>query len=389
MRDSNRATRWLYASLPLILACAPACSSSDNGGEALTSMGGSGGAGGTTTPSPGGANAGGVPSPGSGVSIATGGSAFASGGAPGTTTTSTSSMGGAASGGASGAANAPGTGGSTMSNGGQSAGGGGATASGGASGVAGAAGAGGATTSTPCDGKTGTDSAMLRAGTEYGAVKYSLATSNHIVDLKTVLEVPKKPTSMGTLFIWPGLQWLGGTDPARLGNGILQPVLTWGGSCNPMQPKDYMSWWIAAMYVNVSTSAAGPTGCAGGGAMNVQPAELLDIDMSLTGTTWKQVVTDEQTSKSVDFSIDLKGQAQDWATFAIELPMGGGNVVPPEDVVFTDTVLTFASPATTCQPNQRGPNDYFSAPQASADGLRCCIAKITLRAKGVAATTMP
>jgi hypothetical protein len=291
--------------------------------------------------------------------------------------------------------NVPGTGGGPTGSGGQSSGGiGGTTATGGASAAAGASsagasGAGGSgNTSTPCDGKMGTDSIMLRAGTEYGAVKYSLATSDHIVDLKTVLKVPKKPTKMGTLFIWPGLQWLGGVDPARLGNGILQPVLTWGGSCNPMQPKDYTSWWIAGMYVNVSTSAAGPTGCAGGAAMSVQPAELLDIDMSLGGTSWKQTITDEQTSMAVDFSIDLKGQAQDWATFAIEIPQGE-STLPPEDVIFTDTVLTFGSPATTCQPNQRGPNDYFSAPQASADGLRCCIAKITLRANGVPATTMP
>jgi hypothetical protein len=356
--------------------------------------------GGATFAGAGGASTGGAPLVGSGgTAVAAGGAAIVGGGAAGMTMTIPPSSGGAASGGAAagGAAGSgivPGAGGSSIGSGGQSSGGaGGVSTTGGASGASGAAGAsnagGSSNTSTPCDGKMGTDSSMLRAGTEYGAVKYSLATSNHIVDLETVLQVPKKPTSMGTLFIWPGLQWLGGTDPARLGNGILQPVLTWGGSCNPMQPKDYMSWWIAAMYVNVSTSAAGPTGCAGGAAMNVQPGEMLDIDMALNGTSWKQTITDEQSTTSVDFSIDLKGQAQDWATFAIELPSGGGNVVPPEDVVFTNTVLTFASPATTCQPSQRGPNDYFSAPQASADGLRCCIAKITLRAKGVAATTMP
>jgi hypothetical protein len=57
--------------------------------------------------------------------------------------------------------------------------------------------------------------------------------------------------------------------------------------------------------------------------------------------------------------------------------------------VFTNTVLTFKAPVTSCQPNQRGPNDYFSAPQASSDGLHCCIAKVTLRSQGVPATTMP
>ncbi len=122
--------------------------------------------------------------------------------------------------------------------------------------------------------------------------------------------------------------------------------------------------------------------------MNVGVGDLLDIDMSLSGTTWKQVVADEQTSKSVDFSIDLKGQAQNWAIFDIEQPYGT-TVSPPEDVVFTDTVISFASPATSCQPSQRGTNDYFAAPVRSTDGLHCCFPKITLRARGVPATTMP
>jgi hypothetical protein len=269
---------------------------------------------------------------------------------------------------------------------GQSAGGASGSASGGSN-NGGAAGSGGGSSQSPCDGKVGTDSSMLRTTGGYGSVKYQLPTSNHIVELKTVLKVPKKPTAMGTLFIWPGLQWLGGSDPARVGNGVLQPVLTWGTSCQ-MGSMSYSEWWIAGMYVNISTAAAGPTGCAGGNTMNVGVADALDIDMVLNGTTWKQIVTDEQTMKTVDFSIDLKGQAQNWVIFDIEQPYGGA-VTPPEDVVFTDSVITFASPATSCQPNDRGANDYFSAPQASADGLRCCIAKITLRARGVAATTMP
>jgi hypothetical protein len=57
-------------------------------------------------------------------------------------------------------------------------------------------------------------------------------------------------------------------------------------------------------------------------------------------------------------------------------------------VIFTSSVITFASAAkSSCQPAQRGANDYFSAPRASADGLRCCIDKVTLRAEGVTATT--
>jgi hypothetical protein len=109
--------------------------------------------------------------------------------------------------------------------------------------------------------------------------------------------------------------------------------------------------------------------------------------MTLSGTNWKQVVLDQKNSKSVDFTIDLKGQTQGWATFAIELPNGGGMVVPSEDVLFTHNLLTFKSPVSSCQPNQRGPTDYFAPPVLSTDGLQCCISKIILRARGVAATS--
>jgi hypothetical protein len=336
---------------------------------------------------------GGVPRGGGGaIPVSSGGVAAITGGTAGFTMTlppamGGSSAGGASAGGAAGSGNLGGAGGSVGGSAGQSGGGAAGTAGGGSGNVGGAAGSGGSAQS-PCDGgKVGTDSSMLRTTGGYGSVKYQLPTSNHIVELKTVLKVPKKPMAMGTLFIWPGLQWLGGPDPAREGNGVLQPVLTWGTSCQ-MGSMSYNEWWIAGMYVNISTGAAGPSGCAGGDTMNVVVADALDIDIALSGTTWKQTVTDEQTMKTVDFSIDLKGQAQNWAIWDIEQPYGGA-VAPPEDVVFTDSVISFASPATSCQPNDRGANDYFSAPVVSADGLHCCIAKITLRAAGVPATTMP
>lgn len=330
-------------------------------------------------------------SPSSGGDTATGGTS--SEGVGGSTSEGPPpSSGGATNGGSGNSGGAP-----TSSGGGQSGGSGGTTSPGAVGGSGGSmtadAGPGGAPTgdagggpdTDPCaGGQEGSAGTGHGTGSEYGAVKYQLPLDNQIVDLKTTLIVPKKPTAQGTLFIWPGLQWLGGSDPASLGNGILQPVLTWGASCAPSMPQDYTSWWIAAMYVNVSTGAAGPTGCAGGDSMNVADGDALDIDMALTGTTWKQTIVDEATSKTVDFSIDLKGQSQDWATWAIELPVGGGNVAPSEGVVFKNNVLTFAKKASSCQPDQRGPNDTFTAPRASTDGLSCCISQIVLRAQGVA-----
>ena len=85
------------------------------------------------------------------------------------------------------------------------------------------------------------------------------------------------------------------------------------------------------------------------------------------------------TMKSVDLTTDLKGQVQNWATWAIEVP-SGETIKPVDDVVFTQSVLTFSAPVTSCQPSQAGTADYFSAPVLSADGLHCCFDKVILRA---------
>jgi hypothetical protein len=236
-------------------------------------------------------------------------------------------------------------------------------------------------------GKVGQDSSNTTASGAYGDIEYTLSTQNEFVELQTTLAVPGAPPPSGTVFLWPGLQWLRGKDPANIGNGVLQSVLTWGSTCAPGAPNDFSSWWISAQYVNLYSPAQGHSGCLGGSGMDVKVADALDITMTLSGTVWTQVVVDKQTSHSVNYSIDMLGQVQDWAIFTIEQPTGGGNVAPAGDVVFTQTVLTFASPVTSCQPSTRGVNDYFSAPEISSDGLHCCFSKLILRAQGVAATT--
>jgi hypothetical protein len=233
-------------------------------------------------------------------------------------------------------------------------------------------------------GKVGSDSSKLGANSMYGSVEFWLPPTNSITRFESTLFVPEEPTMRGTLFLWPGLQPLRGPDPGRVGNGVLQPVLTWGSSCAPKKPASYNDWWISGMYVNVTTSAAGPTGCAGGDAMNVAVGDDLYMDMRLDGTKWTQTVKNQQTGKSVDFVWDLKGQSQNRAIWDIEEV---SSTKPTEDIIFVDSVLTFATPATTCQPNQRGPTDYYSAPTLSPDGLRCCYGKIILRSRGVAATS--
>jgi hypothetical protein len=228
------------------------------------------------------------------------------------------------------------------------------------------------------------DAVMTRAMTSsrnFSLVYFIVQAPNKITRFQTILPVPKLPSQRSTLFIWPGLQHSGGADPARLGNGVLQPVLTWGPSCNPKAPgkgNDYKGWWISGMYVNVSSGAAGPGGCAGGEAIDVEVGDRLYIDFAVKGTEWTQTVLDLNSMKQTAFAFDMKGQDQNWAIWDIETP---GSSRPAEDTYFEKSVLTFESPVTSCQPSSAPEVDYFSAPILSPDGLHCCYEKMILKAK--------
>ena len=252
------------------------------------------------------------------------------------------------------------------------------------------AGADGASAVAPCAGGTvGVASDAMGAKStpvsSYGMVEFNVSTQTQILALHTSLTVPAKPPPSGTLFLWPGLQPLpGGKNYNPIGNGVLQPVLTWGGTCAPTAPNTYDSWWISAQYVNTYGSDQGHTGCLGGQGMDVAVGDQLDIAMTLSGTSWNQTVVDRPSGHTATFDIDMAGQAQDWGIFTIE----SDGSEPISDVVFTDTTLTLAAAdGAACQPSTRGQDDYFSAPQISMDGKTCCVSKLILRAQGVAATT--
>ena len=243
---------------------------------------------------------------------------------------------------------------------------------------------------SPCSGGkalSASDAPGVMASTEYAAVKWIVAGSGQLTGLYTTMIVPQKPTATsGTLYVWPGVQpYSNSVNYSPIGDGILQPVLSIGPTCGPGAPSDYQSWWISGQYVNPS-GPAGFNGCLGGPGMDATVGDSLDISMTLSGTTWTQVVTSRQTMQSVKYSLDLKGQGQNWATLAIEQPT---SLAPVSDAVFTSTRLTFsASDASSCQPSQHGPNDYFATPYVSADGKTCCVSRVILRQKGVTATTM-
>lgn len=213
-----------------------------------------------------------------------------------------------------------------------------------------------------------------------GVVRFGVSASNTITQLQTSLVVPAEPPPSGTLFLWPGLQ-PGGSDFAPIGNGVLQPVLTWGPSCAPgTLGNDHSTWWISAEYVNLG-SDAGYTGCQGGERVAVNANDTLNITMSLNDTTWTQTVSAPE--GSVSFAKDLQGQSQNYAYFVIE----EDGQKPVTDVLFENTTLTFANPEpSACEPQQVGSNDYVSLPQKDTAGTQCTLNRLILRADGVPAT---
>lgn len=234
-------------------------------------------------------------------------------------------------------------------------------------------------------GSNGTGSGGSSSGSNTGSttgsqhtfnyVEFDAPSSNQIVALQTQLTVPAEPPASGTLFLWPGLQ-PNGANFNPINNGALQPVLTWGASCAPgSQPAAFSTWWISAQYVNTYGNAPGYTGCEGGSVMPVNVGDTLSISMTLTGTVWLQNVLDVQTGKSVNFSIDMQGQSQNYALFAIE----GYGQSPVSNVVFGATTITLAQPDTSaCATSVQDQGDTITGARVSADGLSCIIDGISL-----------
>jgi hypothetical protein len=216
--------------------------------------------------------------------------------------------------------------------------------------------------------------------TDNGQVAFFAAPGNEIVSLTTKLVVPAKlaePADTNwTLFLWPGLQpRLGGANYWPIGNGVLQPVLTWGPSCAPEeQPK--RRWWISAQYVNTLGNYMGYQGCSGGLIIGVDPKDTLLIDMSLFRSIWTQTILNQVTKESTIFRASLADQAQGIARFEIE-PYGGA--ISPE-VVFLETTIRFAHPhPENCRLGEHGPDDVVTAPVIVAEGQSCYVEKIILK----------
>jgi hypothetical protein len=215
---------------------------------------------------------------------------------------------------------------------------------------------------------------------------FFVAPPNQFIGLQTTLVVPPLPpvpTSPGAaLFLWPGM------DPATnsanflpINNGVLQPVLSWGPSCAPTpQPTPFSSWWISAQYVNTFGSDAGYSGCYSGNSMLVSPGDVLLINISLAANSsvWTETVTDANTNQSVAFGIDMQGQGQNWAYWAMEFWYGATLNTP---LTFTNTTITFQSPdsANWCSASQGANSAYvYTPPTPQNSSTQCFISSVVL-----------
>ncbi|KAJ3260059.1 hypothetical protein HDU77_001521 [Chytriomyces hyalinus] len=156
--------------------------------------------------------------------------------------------------------------------------------------------------------------------------------------------LPQRPqeNSQLTYFLWPGLQpgfSQNNVNFEPLGNGVLQPVLTYGVSCVPnVEPgtDPYAQWLVSGLYVNLDKKPTGEI-CNGGAVMSVQPGDTIRFLFTLTQQTiWTQTVTSQNTGKSVSYSIDLGGQTQGRAELEVELYNAASLYFP---VVYTDISL--------------------------------------------------
>ncbi|MEM5332012.1 hypothetical protein VSR34_36560 [Paraburkholderia sp. JHI2823] len=219
--------------------------------------------------------------------------------------------------------------------------------------------------------------------TKYGRELFAAhdLSQTKITSLITHLTVPEKPLAQGTLFLWPGLQ----PSPRSanfnpIGNGVLQPVLSWGRSCVPgNKPSAYSTWWVSAAYVNLTAKEAGIKGCHGGPIMLVSPGDVLEMAMSLDGDIWHQTVKDLNTQQRVAFDMRLQGQDQNYALFEIER---WNRAAISSDVVFTDTTISWSDPQPmACSPRSIGVSDEYSPGIVTNGGRQCTIKGIILRAK--------
>jgi len=232
-------------------------------------------------------------------------------------------------------------------------------------------------TGSPSASPTPTGTTAITGTGLYIAAEYP----NSFTRVTTTLTVPPAPPATGAVIVWPGLvPWSAGNNPTYLpiSDGTLQTVLSWGTTCaQATQPTPYSTWWISAQYNNFDGQQAGYTGCQSGSIMPVNPGDSLVETLTLNGTVWDEQVSDQTTSQSVSFQIDLLGQTQNLLYFYMQ----GNGQNPVGAVSFSNTSFTTStafSSANACDLMTAGTYEPDTQSPPTLSGSTCSIASMTL-----------
>ncbi|KAJ3371324.1 hypothetical protein HDU91_005351 [Kappamyces sp. JEL0680] len=160
--------------------------------------------------------------------------------------------------------------------------------------------------------------------------------STTFISFESTLIVPSLPDPAwagNTIFIWPGLQPLNkSANYEPIETGVLQPVL----------------------------------GCYGGPILRVVAGDALSLEMKLTNSTvWLQTVANPRTGESVEYAIDLQGQAQTWAIFDMEIYGTWKPEIAPQ-VQLVNLTLKTADPSPSL-----GKNTHMYSAALSGGSVKC------------------
>jgi hypothetical protein len=215
---------------------------------------------------------------------------------------------------------------------------------------------------------------------------------NQIIGFQTTTVVPPVPPSSSNssayIDYWPGL------DPSPssvnflpINNGVLQPVLIF---FTPFQ-----SWVASSIYDNIygdippiiegyqTPTPSEVDGYDNGSTsteINPQPGDVIVENMVLDQTTgyWTTSLTDTTSNQSNTLIMNMQGQGQNIAYFALEIWYGMPMSNP---VIFTNSTLTFASPDTAglCAASLGKSNNYvMTPPTLDSTGTKCSITEVVL-----------
>lgn len=173
------------------------------------------------------------------------------------------------------------------------------------------------------------DSCYLQGGSGTNheeTIGFLTNSDNPIQSFAVTLRVPSgppEPTS-ACAYTWPGLQPIANLDNTPptfgpIGNGVLQPVLTYGTTCQAPNPNGVdrsNSWWISGQYVNTlgvdgeyspgcGAAPSDPASWKGGDTVLLDFNELVQTKMELIeGSGWVQTIT-RTGQTSVDWCLEL------------------------------------------------------------------------------------